>query len=123
MRAGYLVVFEAREGGDEGKAIFACRALCRADHPRAVRRIRQPGAKPSSPTSFKEGEVPDLPRFDNAISFSRHTRQSAARSPRPRLLIFVVAYHAETTIDEVSTRILGTVLGPVARSHDGAVNV
>jgi hypothetical protein len=65
--------------------------------------------------------VPDLPRFDNAISFSRHTRQSAARSPRPRLLIFVVAYHAETTIDEVSTRILGTVLGPVARSHDGAV--
>jgi len=67
--------------------------------------------------------VPDLPRFDNAISFSRHTRQSAARSPRPRLLIFVVAYLAETTIDEVSTRILGTVLGPVARSHDGAVNV
>jgi hypothetical protein len=49
--------------------------------------------------------VPDLPRFDNAISFSRLARQSAARSPRPRLLIFVVAYHAESTIDEVLTRI------------------
>jgi len=49
--------------------------------------------------------VADLPRFDNAISFPRHARQSAARSPRPRLLIFVVAYHAESTIDEVLTRI------------------
>ena len=49
--------------------------------------------------------MPDLPRFDNAISFSRHVRQSTARSPRPRLLIFVVAYHAESTIDEVLTRI------------------
>src|SRR5258708_3821165 len=105
MRAGCLVVFEAREGGDEGKANFACRALCRADHPRAVRRICQPGARPPSSTSFKEGEVPDLPRFDNAISFSRHVRQTPARSPRPRLLIFVVAYHAESTIDEVLTRI------------------
>jgi hypothetical protein len=79
MLAGYTVVFEAREGGDESKANFACRALCREDHPRAVRRIRQPGARPPSPTSLKEGEVPDWPRFDNAISFSRHARQSAAR--------------------------------------------
>jgi hypothetical protein len=49
--------------------------------------------------------VPDLPRFDHAISFSRHARQTAARSQRPRLLIFVVAYHEESTVDEVLTRI------------------
>src|SRR5437879_3354491 len=87
-------------GGGREQGQFRLSDSLSADHPRAVRRICPPGAKPLSPTSFKEGEVPDLPRFNNAISFSRHVRQSVARSPRPRLLIFVVAYHAESTIDE-----------------------
>ena len=49
--------------------------------------------------------MPDLPRFDSATSFSRLARQAPAYPPRPHLLIFVVAYHAESTIDEVLTRI------------------
>jgi hypothetical protein len=47
--------------------------------------------------------VADLPRFDNAISFSRLARQSAARSSRPRLLAFVVVYLVGSTIYEVLT--------------------
>src|SRR5215813_1745939 len=49
--------------------------------------------------------MPDSPRSDNTIAFSRLARQAAANSQTPRLLIFVVAYHAESTIEEVLTRI------------------
>ncbi len=51
----------------------------------------------------------ELPKSDNVSPVPQFVRPSAAGFRQPRLLIFVVAYYAESTIDQVLTRIPAAV--------------
>ena len=57
--------------------------------------------------------------IENAIQLPRPARTSGAYSARPRLLIFVVAYHAESTIAQVLARIPAEI----AKEYDAEVLV